>query len=327
MRGLVAPGAGPREKESLDLPSRRAGYTLTIRKGEIMCGIFAFTSTGGLGPDLNYLADIAVVTESRGAQAFGFAWLNSDGVMRQYRQSGKLSANLDCLSMLEDAQMMIAHTRFSTHGNPDHNINNHPHPCDGGWIVHNGIIFNAAKLVADHKLRPSSECDSEVIGLLIEKFGRAGGLAGRMGRAINLTMDGPLATMGLWPHRGGQFLWSRRGHPLHRGVVTHGKYYASLPEGLPGKVHALTDNKVVLHRWSRGERRANHEQTYVLRKGGNARQRPLFTADRETDGVSFEFGQAAGHDSQRSNSSVVGSVPRIPAKPLRLVVRRGRWFA
>jgi hypothetical protein len=51
----------------------------------------------------------------------------------------------------------------------EHNINNHPHPADGGWIVHNGVVRNYERLVRDRRLCPVSECDSEVLGLLIER--------------------------------------------------------------------------------------------------------------------------------------------------------------
>src|SRR5688572_31078125 len=67
----------------------------------------------------------------------------------------------------------IAHTRWATHGAPNH-INAHPHhDCSGDIaLVHNGIIENAStlkkKLMAlGHKF--TSETDTEVVAHLIEE--------------------------------------------------------------------------------------------------------------------------------------------------------------
>ena len=100
------------------------------------------------------------------------------------------------LSILRDARAAICHCRWVTNGSALHNINNHPHPSDGGWIVHNGTIHNHRFLVSSHGLAPSSECDSEVAGLLIEEL--TGTIRDRVRKTVNLC-DGPLALVGLWP--------------------------------------------------------------------------------------------------------------------------------
>jgi len=68
----------------------------------------------------------------------------------------------------------IAHTRWSTHGEPN-DVNAHPHTdCKGQIsIVHNGIIENSAplkKLLEKEGHVFLSETDSEVLAHLIEKF-------------------------------------------------------------------------------------------------------------------------------------------------------------
>src|SRR6185369_7923430 len=101
--------------------------------------------------------------------AFGFAWIDSQGRLKSFRQTGRISESLGLLAMARDARMLIGHCRFATQGLPANAINNHPHPVDGGWLVHNGTIQGYDDLVERHDLYPVSRCDSEVLGLLIER--------------------------------------------------------------------------------------------------------------------------------------------------------------
>lgn len=118
-----------------------------------------------------------------------------------------------------------------------HKINNHPHPSDGGWIVHNGTIHNHRFLVSSHGLAPSSECDSEVAGLLIEELN--GTIRERVRKTVNLC-DGPLAIAGLWA-RPQRLVIARRGKPLHFGVTEECCYFASLAGVLPNPKRCLNN--------------------------------------------------------------------------------------
>ncbi len=44
-----------------------------------MCGIFGFITNSEQGPDIHRLRRLALVTQTRGAHAFGLAWLDADG--------------------------------------------------------------------------------------------------------------------------------------------------------------------------------------------------------------------------------------------------------
>jgi hypothetical protein len=122
-------------------------------------------------------------------------------------------------------------------GDRSANRNNHPHPAGRGWFVHNGVVFNHDRLMRQFQLAPKTQCDSEVLGLLIAKF--PGALGMRAARAAE-EADGNLAILGLWrnPTR---LVIVRNGNPLCFGETNGGFYFGSLPNGLPGDVLSLTD--------------------------------------------------------------------------------------
>jgi glucosamine 6-phosphate synthetase-like amidotransferase/phosphosugar isomerase protein len=205
-----------------------------------MCGVFGFTTHGKHGPNLKILKLIAQVTERRGPHAFGFAWIDSKGRLKCFKQQGKITDHLGLLSLARDARMLIGHCRFATQGNPCFNINNHPHPCDGGWIVHNGQIRNYLSLLNRFQLHPVSHCDSEVLGLLVEQ--EKGTYLDRCLEAVRSVNSQPLVMLGLWA-RPERLIAIRDGNPLHVGEDSNGIYLASLDEGLPGEVKRFPDLK------------------------------------------------------------------------------------
>jgi glucosamine 6-phosphate synthetase-like amidotransferase/phosphosugar isomerase protein len=219
-----------------------------------MCGVFGFVSRNEGRVDLKTLQRIAQVTEQRGPHAFGFAWIDRHGRLKCYKQTGRVSDHLGLLALAADARMLIGHCRFATQGDPAHNINNHPHPADGGWIVHNGQVRHYRRVVDAFDLYPVSACDSEVLGLLIEQG--TGGVLDRCRDAVDVVAgeenDGtffarpqPLVLLGLWP-RPDRLVAVRKGNPLHFGLTEQGYYLASLADGLPGKVLAVRDGTATL---------------------------------------------------------------------------------
>lgn len=202
-----------------------------------MCGIFGYISKTGAPVEMSTLARIAEITETRGPHAFGFSWIDGRGRLRMFKQSGRVSHHLEALSIASDARMLIGHCRYATHGSPDNNLNNHPHPCDGGWIVHNGVVANYLTMLEEYQLHPVTECDSEVLSLMVEEMD--GHLTDRMLGVASLA-SGCLATMGLWrsPRR---LVAVRNGNPLHIGTTGAGFYLASLRTGLPGTVSHVKD--------------------------------------------------------------------------------------
>lgn len=202
-----------------------------------MCGIFGYIAKHGRGPDLARLRRIALETETRGRHAFGLAWLDRDGALRTFKRPGAASESLDDLRMVRDAVVVVGHCRWATHGAPEDNRNNHPHPAGRGWLVHNGVVHNHQRLARDYRLAPRTQCDSEVLGLLLARM--AGPIDLRAARAAEAA-DGPLALLGVWA-KPARLLVVRRGKPLSIGDTDDGSYFGSLAGELPGITLPIPD--------------------------------------------------------------------------------------
>jgi len=202
-----------------------------------MCGVFGFITKNGNGPDLARLKRIAIETQQRGHHAFGLAWLGRDGGIHTFKRPGPATANLGDVDACRGAVVVVGHCRWATHGAPEDNRNNHPHPAGRGWLVHNGVVFNHASLARQFRLATRTQCDSEVLGLLMARFP---GLLGMRAAKTAEAAEGRLAMLGVW-RKPARLLIVRSGNPLCFGETTGGFYFGSLPEELPGKVMAITD--------------------------------------------------------------------------------------
>jgi glucosamine 6-phosphate synthetase-like amidotransferase/phosphosugar isomerase protein len=222
-----------------------------------MCGIFGFITKDGRGPDLARLRRIAAETQTRGDHAFGLAWVDAKGAIHTFKRSGPATANLGDLDQCRGATVVIGHCRWATHGRPEDNRNNHPHPAGRGWFVHNGVVQNHASLVRRYGLHMRSECDSEVLGLLMARFPGALGL--RAARAAEMA-EGHLAILGLWRNPA-RLVIVRSGNPLCFGETSGGFYFGSLSGELPGKVMSLTDRYAGVLAYADGEL---HHEAYSI---------------------------------------------------------------
>ncbi len=204
-----------------------------------MCGVFGFVNYDGKGPDMKRLRTIAAATMTRGPHAFGFAWLDWSGRVRMFKKTGRIVDHLGLLRMVANARLLVGHCRWATHGDPENNLNNHPHPADGGWIVHNGVVSNHEDLAAEYDLWPVTDCDSEVLGLLLG--GTRGSLSDRVAAMANVAR-GNLAVLGVWGHPA-RLIAVRNGNPLSIGECEGGErfYLGSLAHGLPGTVSEVED--------------------------------------------------------------------------------------
>lgn len=201
-----------------------------------MCGIAGAFRIGNAPITVSSLIKMACGIEKRGPHAWGISWIDNKGRIHAYKAQGRITTALGIIDRLRDfdPQAVIMHTRWVTHGSAEFNQNNHPHPSDGGWFVHNGQIPNWEELIIDHDLMPVTECDSEVLGLLAQS--RDGSLIRRWRYSINqCDITRPLCVTGLWT-RPNRAMFARRGNPLMRSAGASGNLYIStLRDGLPSR--------------------------------------------------------------------------------------------
>jgi len=217
-----------------------------------MCGIFGAVRNGKGDFSSKVLIRMAREQETRGRHAFGVAWVDESGRLCSYRTDDKITNHLDAIARLVKARAIIGHTRFTTCGSEKNVINNHPHPADGGWLVHNGMISNYEEMASKHDLLLSSQCDSEVIARLMETS--EGTILARMVAAVDaVDQTDPLAVAGLWS-RPARLVLVRRGNPLYVSANRKGNiYFASLARGLPGKAVSMRQNTAKLIRVAQQE--------------------------------------------------------------------------
>lgn len=207
-----------------------------------MCGVFGFVSKKNDRVDLRVLRQIARTTELRGPHAWGMAWVDDKNRLRTFKQAGRITDTLALLGMAKGAKLLIGHCRYATHGDPGNNLNNHPHDGGDAWVVHNGQIRHYESLIAKHRLRPHTDCDSEVIGLMLKKF--CGEPINRMVRACNEAKGlWPFVSLALWPDR--LLAAQANGQPLHIGETRNAYWLASLTPGLPGVVEEFPHGQVL----------------------------------------------------------------------------------
>jgi glucosamine--fructose-6-phosphate aminotransferase (isomerizing) len=207
-----------------------------------MCGLFGYVAKNKKPVDIRRLKDIAETTMLRGPHAWGMAWVDAKGRLKSFKQTGRIVDALGLLAMAGDAQLLIGHCRYATHGDPAVNRNNHPHPAGDAKVVHNGVIQHYRSLVTKHGLRMRTKCDSEVLALLLKKF--RGKPINRMARASREAMgETPFAALALWPDR--LVATAVNGQPLKIGETPDGFWLASLERGLPGRVSRFPEGSVL----------------------------------------------------------------------------------
>ncbi len=136
-----------------------------------MCGIIAYNGNRKVVP---ILVEGLGRLEYRGYDSAGIcvARNNQLKVVKRKGEVSELKREVERADLT--GSLGIAHTRWATHGEPNHS-NAHPHlDCSGQIaIVHNGIIENykaLKKMLCERGHEFRSETDSEVVAHLIEDF-------------------------------------------------------------------------------------------------------------------------------------------------------------
>lgn len=141
-----------------------------------MCALFGVLSYGGKVHRKvmqKLIQALANASEVRGKHATGVAY-NHNNYLTVFKRP-KAAHNLT-LYVPGGVNVVMGHTRFTTQGSQDNNINNHPFSGFAGThfaFAHNGILYNDHLLKAKYNLpKTDIETDSYVAVQLIEYYGR-----------------------------------------------------------------------------------------------------------------------------------------------------------
>jgi glucosamine--fructose-6-phosphate aminotransferase (isomerizing) len=192
-----------------------------------MCGIIGYIGEKEANPIiLNGLKHL----EYRGYDSCGIALIGTNSLMIK-KDVGKVEEVHSRLNFLEPpAKLIIAHTRWATHGKVSQE-NAHPHlSCDSSIaVVHNGIIENYQELKKllkkkGHKFK--SETDTEVISHLVEEEMKKGKEFVEAAKSAIRKLKGSYALL-LVHKNEKKILAARKGSPLVLGIADHGYFAAS----------------------------------------------------------------------------------------------------
>lgn len=152
---------------------------------------------------------------SRGGQASGAAWYNSDAKGSVWRLKEPVSSlalvNRVLKYFTKKTVWMMMHTRFATHGVNDAD-NAHPHmgPKERVHLVHNGVVHNYDKAWTALGIPPTGPVDSQAVAACLE--------VGGIEKVVELC-EGSMSL--IWSDNrdpaGTLKFWSNGGNPLHAG--------------------------------------------------------------------------------------------------------------
>jgi len=214
-----------------------------------MCGIVAYIGDQEAYPIL--ISGLKKL-EYRGYDSTGVSILNGD--IHTYKRKGKVKELEDFIAdKTKSGSIGIGHTRWATHGVPNH-INAHPHTSGDGKLVlvHNGIIENYDILkstLSDLGHTFQSDTDTEVLVHLIEEYKNTKGLSTKdaLITALNKVV-GAYALVLIDKDNPGMIYGARKSSPLVLGLGDEEFFLAS--DATPiieytNKVVYLDDEQVV----------------------------------------------------------------------------------
>lgn len=184
-----------------------------------MCGLFAYA---GLSPaSVDAIRHVARLVSRRGPHASGVAWdSGSIEVCRSARPWKDVEDQY--LEKVRSSTRTVGHFRLATSGDRTDPTNAQPIPVGGGAIAHNGTIEGYLEKARRERLSLSTECDSELWGLAVERD--QGPRVERLRRALAL-FGGRHVVIGLWP---GEIVAASSGLPLFRWRHGEGSFVASV---------------------------------------------------------------------------------------------------
>lgn len=200
-----------------------------------MCGIFGILADGNLPEhDLNSLA---LSARQRGRDSSGLIILEDD-CYKVFKADYDIKKLLKPIH-ISNACLAFGHSRLITNGLKD----NQPVIKDGAIILHNGIIVNSDAILDDIGQEKTSELDSEVLAVLVNKLIDEGVDINSIPEKILGYCQGVVACAILVPRIGKAFLFSNNGS-LYTGHKNGHFYFSS--ELYPLTLIDCEDNEQVL---------------------------------------------------------------------------------
>lgn len=126
---------------------------------------------------------LLVELQSRGMDASGIAVINAPGrgpsiIFKKPLRASRLVVRPKFQEALdrvnENTNFILLHTRATTVGKTEENVNNHPILTEHVVGIHNGTLLNEEELFTKFSLERKGEVDSEVIFRLYEHFVQEG---------------------------------------------------------------------------------------------------------------------------------------------------------
>lgn len=184
-----------------------------------MCGIVGYIGKNAVRIAVEKLK----LLQYRGYDSAGVGYAENGRIIVEKRVG-----SVENLEVKSEAESVIAHTRWATHGKVCER-NAHPHKSGENWaIVHNGIIENYASLAEGKTI---SDTDSEVIAQMLEKGGE--GLDSVLDSARKI--EGAFAVLAL--DKSGKIYAIKNKSPLFVSFGEEGVMFASDPVCFYGFSH------------------------------------------------------------------------------------------
>ncbi|HQO09182.1 MAG TPA: glutamine--fructose-6-phosphate transaminase (isomerizing) [Clostridiales bacterium] len=200
-----------------------------------MCGIVGYI---GKKDCVRFLVDGLKRVEYRGYDSAGiFVYREKDKRSTLVKNVGKIAELEKSIDSSVVGNIGIAHTRWATHGEPNHD-NSHPHVSNNGsiYLVHNGIIENYTSLkkkLEKHGFSFYSETDTEILVNLIQLH-----YTGDIEKAVKEALLEVKGTYGIGVfslNEPDKLIAARLGSPLLIGIGKNENYFASDPASVVKK--------------------------------------------------------------------------------------------
>ena len=235
-----------------------------------MCGLLGYSGSKPIDPI--ELKIMFLMAEDRGGHACG--WGTKDKIHKKAVKSDEFVVKSDFPKGVKE---IIGHTRYATNGSKGADKNAHPFVLDTLTGTHNGSLDNFFQLRREEGLTSKVDVDSELLYIMLEKYGLDNALE-------KFTGNMALA----WIDDNGLNLYRKR-KPLFFGFKDGNMYYGSKPEYLTAAGCNYTEE-------------VEEDTHYLYSEGVLINERELKTAPKKP--TKSYFGQ----------SGYVRTVSPVPAK-------------